>query len=41
MTKEEYITWLVNKISTAKELGGMELEIWAFQQCLKQAKKIT
>ena len=37
---EELIEYLENKIVQAKELGGMEREIWAFTQAIKKAKDL-
>jgi hypothetical protein len=41
MTAEEYIEWLENKIVGCEELEGMEKESWAFQQCLRKARKLN
>lgn len=35
------VEWLENKITGCDELGGMEKEKWAFQQCLKEVKTTT
>lgn len=40
MTKADYIQWLETQIVKAQELGGMDLEIWAFRQCLKKAREL-
>lgn len=40
MTKANYIQWLETQIVKAQELGGMDLEIWAFRQCLKKAREL-
>lgn len=40
MTKANYIQWLETQIVKAEELGGMDLEIWAFRQCLKKARQL-
>lgn len=40
MTKANYIQWLETQIVKAQELGGMDLEIWAFRQCLKKARDL-
>ena len=40
MTKANYIQWLETQIVRAQELGGMDLEIWAFRQCLEKARDL-
>ena len=32
------INYLEKKIRSCEELGGMEKEIWAFKQCLKEIR---
>lgn len=38
--KNKIIEYLENKIKGCDELGGMEKEKWAFQQCLKESRRI-
>ena len=42
MNKEDVlmIKWLESKIEDCDNLSGMEREKWAFQQCLKNARKL-
>ncbi len=40
MTKDKIIEYLENKIQGCDELGGMEKEKWAFQQCLKETTRL-
>ena len=40
MKKANYIQWIEQQIVKFQELGGMELEIWAFIQCLKKARQL-
>jgi len=40
MKKKKYRTFLESKIQSCDELGEMEKEKWAFQQCLKELNKL-
>lgn len=40
MTKEEHVKFIEGKIQQCIEVQDMEMEKWAFMQCLKNARKL-